>query len=151
MNEQTASRLIGAAVDQVRGVLLEPLALADWNPAILSITGPTQAQIATRYPIVAKGGLRGTFHYSAIDDLRILTTIKVTGLEEQGWWNLEPRGDTTLVEHGFSHRGALALLLSSAFQGVAELRLDRLSTRSRRPPASSGQPPTPPVPPMESA
>jgi hypothetical protein len=139
MNEQTAARLITAPLHQVRRVLLQPLALPDWNPAILSLTGPAQAQIGTRYPIVAKGGLRGFWTYVAIDEHRIRTQFKVNGLEEQGWWTLEPRGENTMVEHGFSHRGALALLLSVGFRGVADLRLNRLAERSAAS-AASGDP-----------
>jgi hypothetical protein len=130
MNEQTAARLVPAPLHRVRRVLLEPLGLPEWNPAIVSLTGPAQAQTGTRYPIVAKGGLRGFWTYPAIGEHRILTQFKVNGLEESGWWTLEPRGDDTMVEHGFSHRGALALLLSAAFRGVADLRLDRLAERS---------------------
>jgi len=43
---------------------------------------------------------------------------------------LEERHGGTVVTHSFEHQGPLARLLSNAYRGVAELRLDRLTQRT---------------------
>jgi hypothetical protein len=43
---------------------------------------------------------------------------------------LQPDGAATVVTHAFRHEGPLARVLSGAYRGVAELRLDRLEARA---------------------
>ncbi len=131
MNEQSATRHIPAPLERVRAVLTTPTALPDWNPAIHTLTGSGPAEPGRRYPISARGGLRGHLDYTTVTERRIGHRIMVRGLEENGYWQLTPDGAGTVVEHGFSHRGPLARLLSRGFVGVAELRLDRLTERVR--------------------
>ncbi|MFD4711907.1 hypothetical protein ACFWN5_19865 [Streptomyces sp. NPDC058430] len=130
MNEQSAQRVIRATPQAIRTVLLQPAALPDWNPAIHSITGPDHARIGLRYRVTARGGLSGHLEYREITEDRIGLHFQVQGLREDNWSLLTPQGSVTLVQHGFSHGGPLAKLLSGAFQGVAELRLDRLEERT---------------------
>jgi hypothetical protein len=127
MNEQTAELLIRAPQEQLRAILLNPVRLPDWNPAIRTLTGPFEAEAGARYPITARGGLSGFLAYTAIEPQRITILIRVQGLMETGWWQTSPQGALTRVRHGFAHQGPLALLLSRAFSGVAALRLDRLA------------------------
>jgi len=129
MNEQRATHLVHAPLEVVRQVLLDPVALADWNPAFLSVGGPAEASTGVDYPITTRGGLRGFFAYLRIKSDRIDTTWRVPGLTETGTWLLEQRGGDTLVVHAFRQDGPLARLLSRAFDGVAQLRLLRLQER----------------------
>lgn len=129
MNEQDATRLIHAPPARIRAILLDPLALPEWNPAFHTITGPPQATTGTQWPITARGNLRGYWEYAQISDLRVDTVWQVTGLHETGTWELAPDAAGTRVTHAFGHRGPLAVVLSRAYAGVAELRLDRLAER----------------------
>lgn len=129
MNEQSAVRRIQAPLGRVHTVLTTPAALPDWNPAIHTLTGQGPAEIGRRYPISARGGLSGHLAYAEIEPDRIHTRITVQGLQEDGYWKLVSDGSSTVVEHGFRHRGPLARLLTAAFRGVADMRLDRLAQR----------------------
>lgn len=133
MNEQHATRRIASPAGKLHAILTRPAALPDWNPAVHSLAGNGQAQTGQRYRITARGGLSGYLDYPAIRADRVEIHIKVHGLEEHGFWQLSPQGAATLVEHGFHHLGPLAMLLSAAYRGVAELRLDRLAERARAP------------------
>jgi hypothetical protein len=131
MNDQHATVFVPAAPALVRAILLQPLRIPDWNPAFVSLTGPEEAAVEVDYPIVVRGGLRGAFQYSAIEDQHIGWTWQVPGLREVGDWRLTPQDRRTLVYHGFAHGGPLAWVLRSAFEGVVHLRLDRLAKRTR--------------------
>jgi len=130
VNEQRATRLIPGTPDRIHTVLTTPAALPDWNPAIHTLTGTGRAEIGRRYPITARGNLSGHLYYPVIEADRIEIHFKVQGLEEKGYWQLTQDGAATLVEHGFSHHGPLAVVLSAAFRGVVDLRLDRLGQRA---------------------
>jgi len=127
--EQTASRLIDASVDQVRSVLLDPLALPDWNPAFRNITGPAVGLAGENYQITVHPGLAGRFAYISIEPDLITTEWEVLGFAETGSWQLTQRGGRTEVSHSFAHTGPLAAILSRAYRGVAPLRLTRLARR----------------------
>ena len=129
MNNQQETMLIQAPLHRVQQTLLDPLALPEWNPAFLTISGPANAATGVRYPIAIRGGLRGYFEYQSIEAHRIDTTWHVPGFTETGRWQLEPYDETTVVIHGFQHQGTLARILSRGFDGVAELRLNRLAQR----------------------
>jgi len=129
----TASHiLIPAPVRTVRQILLEPTALAEWNPAFLSVGGPPDALVGRRHPLVARGGLRGHWEYRTIGEDLIVGAWEVPGLAETNSWSVLPHGEGTHVTHSFTHRGSLAALLRPAFAGVADLRLDRLAGRARQ-------------------
>jgi hypothetical protein len=64
-------RTAGIAADsrppeEVRRVLLDTLALPDWNPAFRAIDGPAPAATAVGYPTTVRPGLTGHFEYAAI-------------------------------------------------------------------------------------
>ncbi|NJP68748.1 hypothetical protein [Streptomyces spiramenti] len=141
MNEQQSVRRLAGSRDATRAILLDPGALPEWNPAITGLTLPPvvgtsreRPTVGHRYPVTGVRGLRGHLSYTGIDEDRITMRISLNGLTEDNWWTLvEADGDApaTLVGHGISHRGPLALLLSAAFRGVCDLRLDRLAARLR--------------------
>jgi len=128
-----ASALIDASPQAVRAVLLDPLTLAQWNPAFRSITGPATAVVGERYPITVLGGLAGHFRYDRIDGHRIDTAWQVPGFRETGTWVLRPYDSRTVVTHAFTKTGALAKLLGTALRDVAGLRLERLARRVSTP------------------
>ncbi|WP_433434792.1 SRPBCC family protein [Nonomuraea sp. CA-141351] len=130
MTHQRATRFLNAPLDRVRHALLDPQALPEWNPAFRSLNGPARAATGTRYLITVKGELSGTWEYTRIDDHDIDTTWQVPGFRETGTWHLRPHDYGTIVTHEFRHEGPLARLLSKAYRGVAELRLDRLTQRT---------------------
>ena len=132
MNTAEAHILVPAPLRTVRQILLEPTALAEWNPAFLSVGGPEAAIVGRRHPLTARGGLTGHWEYRSIGEHHIEACWEVPGLTETNSWYLAPHDGGTRVTHSFTNRGALATLLRPAFTGVAELRLDRLSERARR-------------------
>ena len=83
----------------VRGILLRPLALPEWNPAFLAIGGSAHA--GDRPPSFAHGhhGLRGEFRYLAIEPDRVDMEWNVPGMLEQCSWLLEPEHGGTRVSH----------------------------------------------------
>lgn len=130
MNTLSSYILISAPPPVVRQILLEPTALAEWNPAFLSVQGPRSAVTQQRYPIQVRGGLHGHWEYRQITDEFIEGYWEVPGLTENNTWQLRPYNSGTHVTHSFQHRGALAALLRPAFANVAELRLNRLAERA---------------------
>ncbi|POX43750.1 SRPBCC family protein [Streptomyces sp. Ru72] len=130
MTLHSAHVLINAPVDVVRQILLEPAALADWNPAFLSIEAPRTAVVGQRYPIKVKGGLSGFLEYRAISGTLIEAHWETVGFREDHSWELNAHRGGAHVRHTFEHHGVLAGVLRSAFAGVAELRLGRLAARA---------------------
>jgi hypothetical protein len=120
---------ITASAEAIRRVLLTPSEFADWNPAFTSITGPDTAEVGTPYPIRVRPGFNGTLTYSGITPDRIDIDWQIPGLHEKGTWTLTSDGAATVVRHGFSQSGPLAVALRNAFRGVADLRLQRLADR----------------------
>jgi hypothetical protein len=127
-------------VQAVRHVLLRPLEFPDWNPAFRTLTGPPAATLGVRYVLTVRPGLSGEFWYAAITGNHIETRWDVPGMAEVGTWDLHENGAHALVTHAFEHTGPLAKLLSSAFRGVAELRLARLAERAVALPVTARRP-----------
>lgn len=127
MTEQ-AERLFAASPHQVRAVLLDPLALPEWNPAFSTVSGPREADTRHEYRITARG-LPGSLAYEAIEPRTIRMAWQVTGFVEVGTWTMTTTGAGTSVHHKFVHSGPLARFLRRAYRGVADLRLDRLADR----------------------
>ncbi|GAA2396019.1 SRPBCC family protein [Nonomuraea africana] len=132
MTIQRAMRFVDAPPSRVRQLLLDAQALPDWNPAIRFIDGPAEASAGVQYATTVRGGLSGSWEYTRIDEQHIDTTWRVPGFLETGTWRLRPHEGGTVVTHEFQHQGPLARVLSNAFRGVAELRLDRLSQQATR-------------------
>jgi hypothetical protein len=132
MNTVSSHILIPAPVKTVRRILTEPTALAEWNPAFLSVRGPAAAAVGRRYALTAKGGLRGHFEYRGISDTLIDCYWEVPGLSETSTWRLLPHDQGSHVTHTFTHQGTLAALLRPAFAGAADLRLQRLARRAQQ-------------------
>lgn len=127
MSCQHAELAIPATPDEVRRVLLDPLALPAWNPAFHSVAGPLQAAIGVQYRIRVRPGLTGVAEYTEISPNRIGLAWNVPGFHEVGSWTFEPRGAGTLARHEFQQSGPLATALRPAYRGVAGLRLQRLA------------------------
>lgn len=114
----------------VQRVLQDPLRMAEWNPAFLAISGPSQALVGNEYALRVRPGLPGRFRYTLITDSVIGTAWEVPGLFEEGTWRIASHGEGLRVTHSFTHSGPLAQALRHAFVGVATLRLQRLSDRA---------------------
>jgi hypothetical protein len=67
------------APEKVRRVLLDTLALPDWNPAFRAIDGPARAATAVGYPIIVHPGLTRHFEYAAIGPHRIDRVQRFSG------------------------------------------------------------------------
>ena len=128
MNAQHSTLFVPAPAERIRAVLLDPLALPDWNRAFDSIGGPEHAVVGTDYRINVRGRT-GTWRYTSITPDRIDADWRIPGLRETGSWILRPGPTGTSVVHTFQHAGPLAVALRHAFQGVADLRLHRLAER----------------------
>ena len=135
MNSHHDEHVVPTGANAVHRVLLDVLALPEWNPAFHSVEGPANAPVGTEYRIRVRPGLTGTLVYTHISTDRIDMTWQVPGFRETGSWTLRPRGTVTLVGHEFEHAGALATILEPAYQNVAGLRLRRLEQRLRDEPA----------------
>jgi hypothetical protein len=131
MSYQHAEHVVTTEPDAVRRVLLDPLALPEWNPAFHRVDGPAQVTAGAEYHIRVRPGLAGTLTYTRIDANRIDMTWQVPGFRETGRWTLQSHATGTSVRHEFEHEGALATVLQHAYRGVAELRLQRLDERLR--------------------
>jgi hypothetical protein len=130
MTVRSSQVSVDASPAVVRRILLEASALAEWNPAFLSIQAPETAAAGQRYPIRTRGGLSGYLEYRDIADERIVGHWEVPGLSEDHVWELRAAGGRTEVRHSFEHRGLLAAVLRAAFADVAQMRLDRLAQRA---------------------
>lgn len=120
---------LDAPIEVVRAVLLDPLALPEWNEAFRSVAGPAVASVDTPYRISVRGGISGRFTYRTIAPDRLVTEWQVPGFHEVGTWRFERDGEQTVVGHEFTHAGPLAALLRSAYAGIAAVRLERLRER----------------------
>ncbi|WP_280245977.1 SRPBCC family protein [Nocardia abscessus] len=127
ISKQSARMLVDAPVDEVRAVLLDPVSLADWNPAFLAISGRPDAVAEEEYRLTVRPGLSGTFTYTTIEPGRIGMRWSVPGFTEFGRWDIRSYYAGTEVEHGLGHHGPLAVTLAPAYRGVARLRLSRLA------------------------
>ena len=127
MTVERATRVVRADAARVRELLSRPLELPDWNPAFTRLTGPATAVQDHPYELVTRGGLHGTFRYTAILEHRVDMRWEVPGLSETGTWMLEPVPGGTKVTHEFTQAGPLAVALRRAMRGVATLRLERLA------------------------
>jgi uncharacterized protein YndB with AHSA1/START domain len=129
MTAQRATMHLAAPPQDVRDVLLDPLALPQWNEAFRSIAGPPQPTVGTRYQLTVRPGLPGHWEYTAIEPDRVEASWHMPGFHEHGTWTLRAQRTGTLVTHAFDHTGPLAAVLSNAYRGVAQLRLHRLDRR----------------------
>ena len=126
---QRARARLDAPLEAVTAVLLDPLALPEWNEAFRSIAGPAVASVDTPYRISVRGGLTGRFSYTTIAPDHLVTEWRVPGFHEVGTWRFERDGKQTVVVHEFTHAGPLAAMLRSAYAGIAAVRLERLCER----------------------
>jgi hypothetical protein len=126
---EQATLTIAADRDAIRAVLLDVLALPEWNEAFVSVSGPPVPAVGTTYTLHVRPGLSGRLEYGAIEPDRIEIHWHVPGFRETGVWTL---GDSGLVTHTFTHSGPLAAVLKPAYRGIAEVRLDRLASRLQR-------------------
>ncbi|HEY2673601.1 MAG TPA: SRPBCC domain-containing protein [Rugosimonospora sp.] len=129
MTSQPASMRLPAPPDQVHAILVDPLALPQWNEAFLSISGPPRPVPGLRYRLTVRPGLPGHWEYTAIQPDRVEAVWGMPGFHEQATWTLRPQDGGTLVTHDFQHTGWLASVLSNAYRGVEDLRLRRLERR----------------------
>lgn len=121
------SRTIAAPAELVRGILLRPRALPEWNPAFLAIGGSADAAIGHAHSLTVTGGLCGEFRYTAIEPERVEMEWNVPGMLERCSWVLEPERGGTRVSHEVQRTGPLAILFRSQTQTLPRLRLNRLS------------------------
>ena len=130
MTTRSAQVVVDAPLPVVRQILLEPSALADWNPAFLSVKAPRTAAVGQRYPLWTRGAFKGFLEYRHVTGTLIAAHWEVPGFVEDHSWELRPHHRRTHVTHLFEHHGALAAVLRPAFANVAELRLGRLAERA---------------------
>ncbi|RZS64361.1 hypothetical protein EV187_2746 [Agromyces ramosus] len=121
------SRTIAAPAEPIRGILLRPLALPEWNPAFLAIGGSADAAIGHIHSLTVTGGLRGEFRYTAIEPTHVDMEWNVPGMLEHCSWVLEPERRGTRVSHEVQRTGPLAIVFRSQTEALPRLRLDRLS------------------------
>jgi uncharacterized protein YndB with AHSA1/START domain len=124
----TASRLMPHPPEAVRRVLFEAAAIADWNPALSSVTAPPGPAVVGRaYPIRIRDLVGGRITYLEIGSGLVVYRLVAPGADERGEWRLEEaRGGGTMVTHRMEHRGIVLRVMHHAFEPVPAWRLERL-------------------------
>jgi hypothetical protein len=125
---EQATDTIPAGPTAIRHLLLDALALPEWNEAFLDIEGPPAAAEGTRYALRVRPGLSGELLYTAVEADRIEITWQVPGFCEVGTWAIGPDSQVT---HTFEQTGPLATVLRPAYRNIATIRLARLTNRLR--------------------
>ena len=126
---EQATETIHAGPAAIRQVLLDALALPEWNEAFLAIDGPGDPDLGTRYALRVRPGFAGELQYTVIAPDRIEITWRVPGFHEVGSWTISPDSQVT---HSFEQSGPLATVLRPAYRNVATIRLARLANRVRQ-------------------
>jgi len=126
---EQATEIIHAGPAAIRHVLLDALALPEWNEAFLAIDGPEQAELGARYALQVRPGLAGELQYTVVEADRIEITWQVPRFREVGTWTIGPDRQIT---HTFEQSGPLATVLRPAYRNVATIRLARLANRVRQ-------------------
>ena len=126
---EQATESIHAGRSAIRHVLLDALALPEWNEAFLAIDGPSEPTLGTPYALRVRPGFAGELQYTALEPDRIEITWQVPGFREVGTWTIAPDSQVT---HTFEQSGPLATVLRPAYRNVAMIRLARLANRVRQ-------------------
>src|SRR5689334_8960332 len=105
---EQATDTIPAGPTAIRHLLLDALALPEWNEAFLDIEGPSAATEGSRYALRVRPGLSGELLYTAVEPDRIEITWQVPGFREVGTWAIGP---DSRVTHTFEQTGPLAAVL----------------------------------------
>lgn len=125
---EQATDTIPAHPIAIRHVLLDALALPEWNEAFLAIDGPVDADRGSRYALRVRPGFAGELQYTVVEPDRIEITWQVPGFREVGTWTITPDSQVT---HTFEQSGPLATVLRPAYRNIATIRLARLANRVR--------------------
>ena len=126
---EQATDTIPAHPTAIRHILLDALALPEWNEAFLAIDGPVETDLGTRYALRVRPGFAGELQYTVVEADRIEITWQVPGFREVGIWIIGPDRQVT---HTFEQSGPLATVLRPAYRNVATIRLARLANRVRQ-------------------
>ena len=126
---EQATETINAHPVAIRHVLLDALALPEWNEAFQAIDGPAEPGPGTRYSLRVRPGFAGDLQYTVIEPDRIEITWQVPGFREVGIWTISPDSQVT---HTFEQSGPLATVLRPAYRNIATIRLARLANRVRQ-------------------
>jgi hypothetical protein len=126
---EQATETIHAHPSAIRQVLLDALALPEWNEAFLAIDGPHGADHGSQYALRVRPGFAGELHYTVVEPDRIQIIWQVPGFREVGTWTISPDSEVT---HTFEQSGPLATVLRPAYRNVAAIRLARLANRLRQ-------------------
>ncbi|MGW6281520.1 SRPBCC family protein [Kribbella sp. NPDC055071] len=126
---EQATDTIPAGPTAIRHVLLDALALPEWNEAFLAIDGPVEAELGTQYALRVRPGFAGELRYTVVEPDRIEITWQVPGFREVGTWTITPDSQVT---HTFEQSGPLATVLRPAYRNIATIRLARLANRVRQ-------------------
>jgi hypothetical protein len=126
---EQATEIIHAGPAAIRHVLLDALALPEWNEAFLAIDGPADADLGTGYALRVRPGFAGELQYTVVEPDRIEITWQVPGFREVGTWTIAA---DSRVTHTFEQSGPLATVLRPAYRNIATIRLARLANRVRQ-------------------
>ena len=126
---EQATETITAHTVAIRHVLLDALALPEWNEAFQAIDGPAEPGSGAKYSLRVRPGFVGELQYTVIEPDRIEITWQVPGFREVGTWTISPDSQVT---HTFEQSGPLATVLRPAYRNIATIRLARLANRVRQ-------------------
>lgn len=126
---EQATETIHAVPAAIRHVLLDALALPEWNEAFQAIDGPVEADLGTHYALRVRPGFAGELQYTAVEPDRIEIIWQVPGFREVGTWTISA---DSRVTHTFEQSGPLATVLRPAYRNIATIRLARLANRVRQ-------------------
>ncbi|KQR61826.1 SRPBCC family protein [Frigoribacterium sp. Leaf172] len=124
----SASRSMPHPPEVVRRVLVEASTVADWNPALSSVTAPPGPAVVGRaYPIRIRDLVGGRITYLEVGPTLVVHRLVAPGVDEQGEWRLEEARGGTVVTHRLEHRGIVLRVMHRAFEPVPAWRLERLA------------------------
>ncbi|WP_371406536.1 hypothetical protein OHA10_13455 [Kribbella sp. NBC_00662] len=126
---EQATETIHAGTAAIRHVLLDALALPEWNEAFLAIDGPAEADLGSSYALRVRPGFAGELQYTVVEPDRIEISWQVPGFREVGTWTIGPDSQVT---HTFEQSGPLATVLRPAYRNIATIRLACLANRVRQ-------------------
>lgn len=125
----TALRTLPHGVEEIHAVLTDLAAAPEWIPALTSVAPLREGHPEDGYELRIREQLPAQFSFDTVTPLRVDYSVVVAEMSERGSFRLTPAADGTIVDHRFSHAGALLILMRGALETTADARLNRLEQR----------------------
>lgn len=125
----TALRTIPCTPEEIHSVLTDLAAGPGWIPTLTSVELLHEDRPEEGYELRIREQMPVRFKFDSVSPLRIDYSIIAAEMSERGTFRLTPTDSGTIVDHRFSHAGALLILMRHVFAHTADARLRRLERR----------------------